>query len=526
VTAPDPGLDRKLSWLTFFRLVMVSVLLAGTALVQREGPDLARPLQPLYVLAGCVYGASALFALALRARWRPVRIAYAQIGLDVVVATVLVVLTGRAESLFLFLFLIAVVNGAILLFRRGAAAAGALVVAAYLGLHLRALGAPPVGAVTLFTHVASFVATAALAGYLAEQLRRTGEQLARTGEVLRRRESDLAALSALHGTVVQSMTAGLITLDRDGRVTFLNRVAEELTGVSLRDARGRERDALVPEFEREVGRGEVEHARPDGSRVRLGYSTFPLTDREGRGIGSAVLFQDLTRLREMEEAVQRSARLADLGAIAAGLAHELRNPLASMSGSIELLREHAGSEEDRRLMGIVLREAARLEALVAQFLAFARPATPRKERTDLRALLDETLRVFRNDPQAAGVPLEASLSPAWTECDPGQIRQVAWNLLCNAAQAMAGRPGAIRVACGEAPWGARLDVEDDGPGIPPDEVERIFLPFFTTKPRGTGLGLATVHRIVDAHGGTIAVTPAAGGGSRFSVLLPALRGEG
>ena len=181
-------------------------------------------------------------------------------------------------------------------------------------------------------------------------------------------------------------------------------------------------------------------------------------------------------------------------------------------------------------MEIALREAERLEELVAEFLAFARPAPPRKETTDLATLLDETLQVFRNDPQTANLRIDAALASAVADCDPGQIRQVAWNLLTNAAQALGAPAGprgdaCIRVGCGVAPGGVRFEVEDDGPGIAPDDLERLFIPFFTRKPRGTGLGLATVHRIVDAHRGTILVDSAPGRGSRFSVFLPAGGGE-
>lgn len=521
----SPSLERKLSWVTFVRLLTVSVLLGGTAVVAgREGPDSVPRLAPLFVLAGGVYAATAVFAFALRARRDSVRIAYAQIVVDAAMATVVVALTGRAESLFLFMYSLAVVNGAILLFRRGASFAGVLSIAGYVLVNARALGAPPVAPATLFTHSAAFAAIALLAGYLAEQLRATGEQLRVTGERLERRESDLAALATLHGTVVQSMTAGLVTLDAARRVTFLNAAGEQLAGVRFDQARGRSADEVLPAFDPGGGRGEVEHARAGGERILLGYTAFPLVSPDGGVGGSAVIFQDLTRLREMEEAVQRSARLADLGRVAAGLAHELRNPLASMCGSVELLREHAaGAPEDRRLMEIVLREAGRLDELVTQFLAFARPAPPRCAATDVAAVLDETLRVFRNDPQASAVRVEADLAPAVAECDPDQIRQVVWNLLSNAAQALGGaaRPEPhIRVSCASGPAGVRIEVEDDGPGIAPADLEKIFLPFFTTKSRGTGLGLATVHRIVDAHRGSIRVASAPGAGCRFTVDLP------
>jgi two-component system sensor histidine kinase PilS (NtrC family) len=167
---------------------------------------------------------------------------------------------------------------------------------------------------------------------------------------------------------------------------------------------------------------------------------------------------------------------------------------------------------------------------VTHFLAFARPAPPRRVPTDLAVLLDETLRVFRNDPQAAGLRFEDRLQTAVADCDPDQIRQVTWNLLSNAAQAItaAGRPGggALRVWCAAASEGAVVEIEDDGNGMTVEELGRIFIPFFTTKTGGTGLGLATVHRIVDAHGGTIRVDSEPGAGSRFTIVLPAPRADG
>jgi signal transduction histidine kinase len=415
----DDGLHRKLVWLTFFRVAMVAVLLGGTAIVSwRESADVQRGLYPLFALAATVFAATIVIAVLLRLGRFDAPLAYAQVVLDVSVATGVVAMTGRSESVFLFLYSLAVVNGGILLFRRGAGAAGLLSVAAYLGVNARALGAPPVDSVRLFTHGAAFAATAVLATYLAEQLRSAGQRLAE-------RELDVSNLEA---------------------------------------------------------------------------------------------------------EVRRSQRLADLGRVAAGLAHEIRNPLASMSGSIELLRASpAVGEDERRLMGIVLREAGRLNDLVTQFLAFARPAAPVRRPTDLATLLSETLTVFRNDPKAAGLRLESELATVVADIDPDQLRQVCWNLLTNAAHAVRIGPhpadGAIRLRCGGAADGAWVEVQDEGAGMTAGQLEGLFLPFFTTKPGGTGLGLATVHRIVDAHGGTIRVESALGAGSRFTVHLPAAKGS-
>ena len=517
----DPGLHRKLLGLTAFRIVAVSVLLGGASIVGWHGGEEAiRDLAPLYAIVVVAYAAALASSVLLSRRKWLVPTAWGHVALDVGVAAAVVAVTDRAESVFVFLYSIAIVNGAILLYRAGAIAATALAVSAHLLVASPLLG-PAAPAITLFTQAGAFVLTGTLASWLADQLRRTGETLAA-------RESDLAVITALHETIVQSMTSGLLTLDPAGRVTFLNRAGEQMSGIGSAAARGRPAHELFPVFEAGTGRGEAEFENRRGERLRLGYSTFPLVLEAGGRVGTAVIFQDLTRLRAMEDAMQRSARLADLGRVAAGLAHELRNPLASMSGSLELLAgQGAASEEDRRLMGIVLRESSRLNELVTDFLRFARPPPLRRQPTDVAALLEETLSVFANDPEAAGVRVVRALGPARAEADPDQLRQVIWNLLVNAAHAVQGRAGGgtLRVSCAGGGGAVTLEIEDDGRGIPPEDVEKIFMPFFTTKERGSGLGLATVHRVVDAHGGTVHVDSAPGRGARFTVRLPTSAGD-
>lgn len=513
-------LYRRLVWLTLFRLVLVTVLLGGTAVVGwRQARDADQIETPLYGLILAAYAGSLAVALLLRAARRLTTAAAAHVLFDVLLAGGLVALTGRSESVFLFMFLLAIVNGAILLGRRGAAASLGLSLAVYAvtlagGGHLR--GVP---GTTLWAHAAAFVATAALATYLAEQLRSTGERLAA-------RESDLADVTALHGAIVQSVASGLLTVDPQGRITFLNRSGEAITGLSGGQVIGRLAVSTLPGFTEAVRRGETEWTNARGERLMLGFSRFPLFGQGGRDLGSAVIFQDLTALRAMEERVRRSERLADLGKVAAGLAHELRNPLASMAGSVELLSSSEGlRREDQRLMAIVLREAARLEQLVARFLDYSRPVPPRLLPSDLAQVAGDVAEVFAADPSAARVRLVRDLAPVTVPCDPDQLRQVLWNLLLNAAQALQGREdGTIALRCGPEPGGGgRLEVEDDGPGIAAGDQPRLFTPFFTTKAGGTGLGLATVHRIVEAHGGTVEVTAAAPHGARFTVRLPGAR---
>ncbi len=515
--AETDQLFRKLGWLTLFRLLMVTVLLGGTAFAAWKAPGLmGDAAASLFRLVLFTYVASLAFAIALRRRAALHALAYGHVALDVAIAAAVVSLTGLAESVFIFMFLLGIVNGSILLFRRGAVAATALSLAVYLPLvTLRSPMRPQTA--TLFIHAIAFVTTAALASYLAEQLRRTGERL-------EEREVDLAAITALHESIVQSVSSGLVTIDASGRITFLNRAGEQITGLRAAQVRGESAERWFGVLQPASSRNEADFVNSSGERLRLGYTLFPLVARGVKEIGRAVIFQDLTQLRAMEARVQRSERLADLGQVAAGLAHELRNPLASMAGSIELLKAAPGLREpDARLMDIVLREAGRLEQLVAAFLAFSRPAPPRRERVELDRVLAETLEVFANDPAAARVRVERALAPASAWCDPGQLRQVFWNLLSNAAQAAGAgdAQGTVRVACGPDGEAARFVVEDDGPGIAPGDLPQLFTPFFTTKERGTGLGLATVQRIVDAHGGSVTVESSPGRGARFVVRLPA-----
>ncbi len=568
MTSPTP-LARRLGWISLFRLAVVTVLLGVSAFHEwatgTGGPG------TLYGIILATYAVSVAYAVVLRLGRGLLALARVQVALDVVLAAGVVALTGRSESPFIFLFSLAPVNGAILLYRGGAFMATAFSLATYLPITCwpRAGRPPPL---TLFLQASAFVITAALAAYLAEQLRSTGKRLAE-------REVDLAAITALHGSIVRSVSSGIVTTDAAGRVTYLNPAGEAITGLTLSDVRGEPASRWFAALRPTAGRGESELVNARGEQLRLGYTVFPLHEPGGAELGEAVIFQDLTRLRAMEEAMQRSARLADLGQLAAGLAHELRNPLASMSGSIELLR--AGAElgsDDRRLMDIVLREAGRLDELVRRFLEFSRPSPPRPEEVDLARLAGETLDVFANDPGAARVEVVRALpaTPAW--CDAGQVRQVLWNLLANAAHAakqravrrdaaqegertdpalgllssgrLTPRPngdgleltlglergarvepsggwepsrisGTVTVSCGAEPdGGAWLSVEDDGPGIDAAQRERLFTPFHTTKAHGTGLGLATVQRIVDAHRGTVEVTAPVGGGARFTVRFP------
>jgi two-component system sensor histidine kinase PilS (NtrC family) len=361
-----------------------------------------------------------------------------------------------------------------------------------------------------------------------------GGQLARAGQILQRQEAATLDLAALNDDIIRCLSSGLLTVDRQGRVLTINEAAGEILGLEPSAATGRPIRDLVPELQpmlakledaSTVRRGEILARRAQGERA-LGVSISPLTNHLGEPLGRIVNFQDLTELRRMEEQVKRGERLAAIGGLAAGIAHEIRNPLASISGSIELLRSAPQVEaENRALMEIVLREVDRLNTLVTELIDYAKPRAPLPVSIDANAAIKETVRVFAQDRSGPPVSVRfeelAGKAPT-VHADPAQLRQVIWNLLRNAAESMPDG-GEVVVTLGSDDDWCTIGVRDHGVGIPREDQDRIFEPFYTTKARGSGLGLAIIHRIVSAHGGVISLSSAVGEGTTVTVRLPTAR---
>lgn len=543
-------LFRRLVYLTAFRLLIVTALLGATIWVTlRPGDELdGATALLLYGLIAFVYGASLGYLWLLRVRKSLQAVAYAQVAGDILLASFLVYLTGGADSLFTLLYPLSIVNASILLHRRGAvvaAMAAALTFAALVMLLDQDLLPPAAAylaqrsvssvrlALVVLANGAAFVLTAALASYLTEQLRRTGERLSE-------RELDYEALAELHGSIVQSLSSAILTTDERGLVIFANAAATRVTGFTPAQLTRSPLSTTLPELSAALSDASVGARLPDGfelavrdaqgaprwlgvvvSRLERQGDRQPLAPSAGEPT-SLIVLEDRTALREMGEAMRRSDRLAAVGELAAGLAHELRNPLGSMSGAVELLAQrHELSGSERRLFDIVAREAERLNGLVTDFLGFARPVPVTPAHIDVAALADETLNVFRHGPEAARLRVERTGVPvARVLADTAQLRQVLWNLLQNAAEAIPDE-GRIIVDVDWSPQGlCRLSVTDSGQGIGQEGLARVFEPFYTTKDSGTGLGLASVHRIIEAHFGTVEVTSEVGRGTTFSVLLP------
>ncbi|HWE28190.1 MAG TPA: ATP-binding protein, partial [Polyangia bacterium] len=526
----DAAARTRLTYVMLFRVGLVTLLLAS-ALVAEIGATASEQTSPvvstLFWLIVATYGLTILFAVSLPRIKHVGRLAAVQVGSDLVLTTLLVHLTGSAESTFAFMYILVIVGAAFVL-GRGALAAAAAAVLLYVGEGAGGSGLPLRTLIrSLAVNAVAFAATGALATRLATELRRAGEHIASQGLKLR----DLAAL---HQDVIRGLTSGLVTVGRDGRILTFNAAAAEIIARAPGDAIGRPLVEVMPGLtallaaagDKALRRGEVTQEFDDGREARtLGVSLSPLVDSSGRIGGRIVNFQDLTELRRMEVAMQRAERLAAIGRLAAGIAHEIRNPLAAISGSIELLSQTAhsdGAPESQELMTIVIREVDRLNGLVTELLEFARPRTLEPQRLDIAATMSEMLKVFENDRQLRGAAVElVSNGAALVDADPGQLRQVVWNLLRNAAEAAPGQPITVEVrADGER---VALTIRDRGPGIAPEDRARLFEPFFSTKQGGTGLGLATVHRIVEEHKGAVEFECPSGGGTAVTVRLPRAR---
>jgi len=552
---------RRLRVVLITRAVVLGLLLGVTVFFEYRAGRLigTGPQVLVYGVTALLYLASVAYSLFFGKRRPMAGGLHLQVSvlLDVVLATLLVYLSGSVESPLTFLYALPIITAAIFSSRRGTMLTaglsclllGALLILENQGilpLNLGGRALPPPKAMRVtyllaFNYVVYFV-IAILSGYL-------GEQLRKAGRALRRTEDSLEKLSALTRDIVQSLRSGLIALDPLGKVSLLNPVAETVLGCSAVQALGQPGINTFPPLASLVGedaggskpqvfhRVEVQYRRPtDGRLVPIGLTLSPLSHPDGSTAGTLVHLQDLTELKKMEASVKRSERMAALGGMAAGIAHEIRNPLASISGSVQVLKDSKGLESaERRLMDIVLRETARLNLLVSDFLAYARPREPARRDTELRKLVEETAEVFHRPAQGGQPDIGLDLQEVTASVDPDQVRQVLWNLLANAVHAC-GERGHVRIRLypdDDAPGlrQAVLEVIDDGPGIAEELRAKIFDPFYTTKENGSGLGLAIVQGIVEAHGGTVSVLsaseaqddPGKSAGARFVVRLPGVR---
>jgi two-component system sensor histidine kinase PilS (NtrC family) len=541
-----PELARQLQWLMTFRVVVTTTLLVCTFVIELLYRPLL-PLLPFYVLAASAYVLTIVHAAVRRIGRYEVAQAYAQLTGDALVVTGFVYFTGGTQSPFSFLYLPGIVAGCILLWRRGGFATALISWFLYAGLVLllqRGLLAPPAQALfteetvpavravySLLAHLVSFLALATLASHLTENLRRAGQEL-------EQRRGDFLELRALYDNIIDSINSGLLTTDADGRITFANRAAVEITGrpaEALRDLTiprllgqpGALLDAIRAALDsRRRHRFEIDYRAP-GRDLYLGFTVSILRERDGRSVGMIFIFQDLTDIRVLEEEVALKKHMASLGEMAAGMAHELRNPLASISGSVQVLRRELRPQgEAGDLMDIVVKESKRLDGTIRDFLMFAKPGRFHPERADVARLLGETLSLLENSDERRPdhrILTDVGSTRVMAMVDVNRLKQVFWNLAKNALKAMP-EGGTLRARARSTESGAVVDFSDSGIGMSAGEVASNFEPFQGSFASGSGLGLAIVYRIVQEHGGRIQVRSRPGQGTTVTLSLPQAKG--
>jgi two-component system sensor histidine kinase PilS (NtrC family) len=540
-------LERQLRWLMILRVVTVTTLLISAFAVELTLKP-GQTLQPLFLLAAVIYGMVLLYAFLDRWLKGTAAFIYMQLVGDALVVTAFVRITGGLDSPMSFLYMLPIAVASLLLVRRGGLTLAGICFALYAVLVLHGAGWIAVGRILgpsepteswrvsyfLIVHAVAFVAVALLASHLSERVRVQTRQLDE-------RQGAVARLQALNENIIESIHSGLLTTDLAGRVNFMNPGGAEITGRGQDDVEG---TAIEQLFGLEAGvldtvRAQLEARRrfrferyyvsPDGSRIFLGIAVSNLQDRAGRPLGYIFTFQDLTEVFAVEQQMRLKERMEALGQMAAGMAHELRNPLAAISGSVQYLKgDLKPGGETLELMDIILRESQRLDQTIRDFLTFARPGKFSPQPCDIVRLLEDHLKLLRKSREFTGAHrVETRYAAEEIRCDvdANRMKQVFWNLSTNALKAMP-EGGALTISVAPDAAGNEVVVAFSDEGIGMDERARdgYFQPFRSAFDEGTGLGAAIVYRLVEEHGGRIDVDSVPGRGTTIRIAVPRDRG--
>ncbi len=546
----------------FLRVLFVSLLLGASVFVQvKETRTAFGDIQTVhYLLIAAIYSISFIYVLLLKRLNNLIHFAYLQLLVDTVLVTAVIYATGGIESIFSFLYILTIINGSIILYRKGgmiAASSCSILYGLLIDLHYYRV-IEPLGSrlaypadyqssyifYMIVVNIAAFYLVAYLSSYPSEQARKSRVELIA-------KQDDIIKLEALNEWIIQSMTSGLITLDDEGRILLFNPAAEALFGMPSGACIGQRLLEVLPFLNGHVRPSDEEinppsgkhpnfmdlpYLRPSGEEVFLRCSVSPLSSPDGSRGGRILFFQDMTEMKKIEEEMKRVEDLALIGELAAGIAHEIRNPMASISGSIQMLKESLEMDDVKtKLMDIMLREINRLNTLVSDFLLFARPKQSAVQSVDLNQLILDSLELFKNSAKwTEKIRVEMQLHGSMNiKSDPEQIKQVLWNLFLNAMDAMRGG-GVLLVRTefvnfpeshGENRKMAQITFRDTGEGFSNKALQFLFTPFFTTKEGGSGLGLAIVKRIVEGLRGRVSGKNHPDGGAEITVRLDPFLGQ-
>ena len=544
----EENLEGKIKGLILSRVAMATFLLGIFIFLQIKAPDFLaqRSISYFYGIIALIYLLSLAFSVLSRIFTNQQIHIYLQTITDVVIITALIYVTGGIRSTYAVFYPLVIIYSVLYLGRNGGlitASAASIFYGLLIDLEYYRVITPlshpyiweiPDTAGHVFLRISinilSFYLIALLASFVVEKEKKTRALLAE-------KESAFNQLDLLYRSIIESVDAGILTIDLGGRIKSFNRAAEQLTGWSFDSLENHSIQNIFP-FWKELyvnsvnidgsfkGRFEMPAVVIQDRRLILGCALSALRDNSGRKIGDILIFQDLTKVKEMEAVLERNRRLAFVGEMAAGLAHEIRNPLASISGSIQMLmKESSVGTTEGRLMQVIMRGKDQLEGFVKDFLLLARHNRGPHQEVLIGDIVGEVLEAARVMPDwNDNIEISDSIEEGCAiKGNREEMRQLIWNLILNAAQAMP-EGGHLAVSVRkknlETYEGLEIVVTDNGVGINDENKKMIFEPFFTTKERGTGLGLAIVMRIVNSYGGSLLFESTSGTGTKFVIQLP------
>ncbi len=525
-----PDLRIILRPMMLFRLIVATAFLIVGFFVLDDGS------YPFFLLIGTFYFLTIIYLLIIQSHSTPLFLPYVQMTVDFVIITCLICVAKSMGGIFLFLYLIPIVSASlyfgmkqsvmvalgcgltycsIILYKNHAGYSEGTVANAYL-------------LYTMFLNLVIFYVVGFLCGYL--------------GRLVSMKGLELGRLQKLHNLILDNMNSGLISVGNDGRIVYSNSAAEGILGHSASDLKGEKLSELFIQVEegegRPLGLSEATDKPNGGSRaeslgvtrqgkeIPIGYNVSLIRDQEGEIVGKIIVFTDLTKVKRLEEELRQADKLKAVGELAAGIAHEIRNPLAAISGSVEMLAGLADLDEgNRRLFDVVLKESSRLNIIIEGLLNYTRDRAAELQRVDTVEMLEEIAMLMENDP-ALSDNIEISIDTRQDDVDivgdSGQLKQVFLNLIKNAADAMP-EGGHIGIAVSRQAGSDAVEivVSDTGCGIEEGHLEDIFNPFFTTKSSGIGIGLSLAEKIIRNHGGQISVKSRRGEGTTFVISVPA-----
>ncbi len=548
----EENIASRLRWLVISRVAIVTFLLGITTFFNIQKTELLpkTSIISLYIIFVLTYFLSVVYLILLKFVKNPKLNVYVQTITDVALITGLVYVTGGIRSIYSVFYPLVIIYSVLFLGKRGGLIIASISSILYgLLLDLEYYNViPPINSASfhdydlsagyvfsrIFIHILSFYIIALVASYAVEQEKKTRVLLAE-------KRTAFDKLDLLHRIIIQSVDTGIMTIDLHGRIKSFNRAAEAISGFTFAELENRnvieifigfaQMKEMLNEEDKRYSvkkRYNMEFVNKENQILILGYSVSTLKDSKGKRIGDIVIFQDLTSIIKMEEALERSRKLAIIGEMAAGLAHEMRNPLASISGSIQILSKDLElGATDERLMRIILRGKDQLESIIKDFLLLARPALGNKENIFIKEIIDDVIESIHFVPDwNDGIKVSLSLSDNLTvHANKTEMKEVMWNLIMNAVQSMPDG-GLLSLETRKKISGDNTDeyleilVSDTGRGIDDTYLNKIFEPFFTTKERGTGLGLAIVNRIVEGYTGTIKIVSEIERGTTCIVSLP------